>query len=166
MSEIELGYSYELGSGWTRIGVLTRPRKRLGMVMTVTMHDMPEHNGITERLNHMLIERVCAMMHASSLPKSLWKEAVMHATWVKNHTLTQRLGKKTPYEMLYLKKPHLENIAVWGCHVKVHDMLGTKLDMCIHDGHSVGFDPESNGHCIYFPDCGIIDMEHSIAFEQ
>ena len=35
VSGIELGYSYELGSGQTRIGVLTRPRKRLGMVMTV-----------------------------------------------------------------------------------------------------------------------------------
>ena len=36
VSRIELGYSYELGSGWTRIGVLTRPRKRLGMVMTAS----------------------------------------------------------------------------------------------------------------------------------
>ena len=35
MSGIELGYSYELGSGWTRIRVLTRPRKRSGMVMTL-----------------------------------------------------------------------------------------------------------------------------------
>ena len=34
MSGIELGYSYELGSGWTKIRVLTRPRKRSGTVMT------------------------------------------------------------------------------------------------------------------------------------
>ena len=34
VSGIELGYSYELGSGWTRIRVMTRPRKRLGTVMT------------------------------------------------------------------------------------------------------------------------------------
>ena len=37
MSGIELGYSYKLGSGWTRIGVLTRPRKRSGTVMTHTL---------------------------------------------------------------------------------------------------------------------------------
>ena len=35
-SGIELGCSYELGSGWTRIGVLTRPRWGLGMVMTLS----------------------------------------------------------------------------------------------------------------------------------
>ena len=34
VSGIELGYSYELGSGWTRIRVLTRPRWGLGTVMT------------------------------------------------------------------------------------------------------------------------------------
>jgi len=89
----------------------------------------------------------------------------MHATWVKNHTLTRRLGKKTPYEMLYQRKPNLENIPVWGC-VKVHDTSGTKLDMCAHNGHWVGFDPESDGHRIYFPDRGIIGVEHSVAFEQ
>ena len=37
VSRIELGYSYELGSGRTRIGVLTRPRKRSGTVMTQTI---------------------------------------------------------------------------------------------------------------------------------
>ena len=31
VSGIELGYSYELGSGQTRIGVMTRPRKRSGI---------------------------------------------------------------------------------------------------------------------------------------
>jgi len=100
----------------------------------VTVHNTPEHNGIAERLNHTLIERVHAMMHASSLPKNLWGEAVMHATWVKNHTSTRCLGKKTPYEMLYQRKPNLENIPVWGC-VKVHDTSGTKLDMCARNGH-------------------------------
>ena len=43
VSRIELGYSYELGSGWTRIGVLTRPRKRSGMVMT---HDIIRHVNV------------------------------------------------------------------------------------------------------------------------
>jgi len=78
----------------------TRHLKLKGTECRVTVHDTPEHNGIAERLNRTLVERVRAMMHASNLPKSLWGEAVMHATWVKNHTLTRHLGKKTPYEML------------------------------------------------------------------
>ena len=64
------------------------------------------------------------------------------------------------------KQPNLENVPVWGCQVKVHNTSGTKLDMHARDGHWVSFDPESNGHRIYFPDHSIIGMERSIAFEQ
>jgi len=144
----------------------TKHLKLKGTKCWVTVHDTPEHNGVVEQLNWMLVERVRAMIHTSGMPKSLWGEAIMHATWVKNCTSTWCLGKKMPYEMLYQRKPNLENILVWGCHIKVHDTSGTKLDMRAHDGHWVGFDPESNGHHIYFPDCGIIGVECSVAFEQ
>ena len=71
-----------------------------------------------------------------------------------------------PYEMLYQKKPNLENVPVWGCQVKVHDTSGMKLDMWARNGHWVGFDPESDGHHIYFPDHSNIGIEWSIAFKQ
>ena len=144
----------------------TKYLKSKGTERRVTVHDTPEHNGVAERLNRTLVERVRAIMHASGLPKSLWGEAVMHATWVKNRTSTRRLGKKTPYEMLYKKKPSLENLPVWGCRVRVHDTSGLKLDMRARDGNWVGFDPESDGHRIYFPDCGTVGVKCSIAFKQ
>ena len=140
--------------------------KSKGTERRVTVHDTPEHNGVAERLNWTLVECVRAMTHMSGLPKSLWGEAIMHSTWVKNRTSMRRLGKKTPYEMLYTEKPNLEKVPVWGCRVKVHDTSGTKLDMRACDGHWVGFDPESDGHRIYFPDHGTIGVEWSIAFEQ
>ena len=46
----------------------------------VTIHDTPEHNGIAEQLNHMLVEHVRVMVHVSGLPKNLWGEAIMHTT--------------------------------------------------------------------------------------
>ena len=61
---------------------------------------MPEHNSVAERLNCMLVERVCVMIHASGLPKNLWGEAIMHATWLKNCSSTRHLGTKMPYETL------------------------------------------------------------------
>ncbi|KAG2078558.1 hypothetical protein BDR04DRAFT_998459 [Suillus decipiens] len=58
----------------------------------------------------------------------------MHATWLKNRTATRTLDNKTPYEMLFKDKPNLENLPVWGSHVKVHSMTGSKLDMCAIEG--------------------------------
>ncbi|KIN99810.1 hypothetical protein M404DRAFT_154217 [Pisolithus tinctorius Marx 270] len=84
----------------------------------------------------------------------------MHATWLKNCSSTRCLGTKTPYEMLYQRPPDLSKIPVWGCHVKVHDTSGSKLDI-----HCVGFDPESDGHHIYWPDTRAIRIERSVIFE-
>ena len=106
------------------------------------------------------------MLHASSLPKSLWGEAMMHATWLKNRSSTRRLGNKTPYEVLYNKKPDLQKLPVWGCQVKVHDVTGSKLDMRARDGHWVGFDLKLDGHCIYCADRGTVGVERSVVFER
>ena len=103
--------------------------KSKGTERCITVHDMPEHNGVAECLNRMLIEHVHAMLHASGLPKNLWGEAVMHVTWLKNRSSMRHLGTKMPYEALYQKKPNLSNIPVWGCRIKVHDNNGSKLDV-------------------------------------
>ncbi|KIK14931.1 hypothetical protein PISMIDRAFT_16919 [Pisolithus microcarpus 441] len=144
----------------------TKHLKSAGTECRVTVHDTPEHNGVAERLNRTLIEWVCALIHASGLPKNLWGEAIMHATWLKNRSSTRCLGTKTPYKMLYHKPPNLTKIPVWGCHVKVHDNTGSKLDMRARDGYWVGFDPESDGHRIYWPDTRSIGIKRSVTFER
>ena len=137
----------------------TKYLKSKGTKCHMTVHDMPEHNEVTEQLNRTLAEHVQAMLHASSLLKSLWGEAMMHATWLKNCSSTHPLGNKTPYEVLYNKKPDLQKLPVWGCQVKVHDVTGSKLDMQAQDSHWVSFDPESDGHHIYCADCRSISVE-------
>ena len=63
MSRIKLGCSYELGSGRTRIRVLTRPRKRLGTVMTKSHWGVEKshcsirksHHGV--EISHLIVEK-------------------------------------------------------------------------------------------------------------
>src|SRR5882724_6112456 len=62
----------------------------------LTVHDTPQENGIAERLNCTLLEKVHAMLHGAQLLKSLWGEALGHATWLKNRTLTKALEQVTP----------------------------------------------------------------------
>jgi len=72
-----------------------------GTVQRLTTHDMPQLNGVTERLNWMLLERIRALRYASGLPQMLWGEALQHATWLKNWTATRTLDGKTPFKVLY-----------------------------------------------------------------
>jgi hypothetical protein len=54
------------------------------MQQKLMVHDTPQHNGVAKRLNQTLLEKVCAMLHDSGLPCTLWGEAVRHAVWLKN----------------------------------------------------------------------------------
>lgn len=94
------------------------------------------------------------MINASRLPKTLWGEAVMHAVWLKNHTVTQRPRQNTLYEMLYKSKLNLMNMPAWGYPIKVYDTSGSKLDAHAQDGFWVRFDPNSgrDSHQVYYPD--------------
>jgi len=116
-----------------------------GTVQKLSVHDTPEHNGVVERLNRTLVECVCAMLHVSALPHFLWGEAVQHACWLKNHTLTRALPGTTPYEAAAGSKPDLSMVCEWGAVVWVHDPTGSKLDPQACEGHWVGLDATSKG---------------------
>ena len=91
--------------------------KAAGTIRKLTVHDTPEHNGVSERLNRTIMENVRAMLHDSGLPKFLWAEAVAHAVYLKNRTWTRTLDDTTPFEILHGRKPNLVNLHPWGCKV-------------------------------------------------
>jgi transposase InsO family protein len=72
-----------------------------GTARKLTAHNTPQLNGIVEHLNCTLLEQIHAFMHTSGLPKSLWGEALRHATWLKNRMATHSLNGKTPFEALH-----------------------------------------------------------------
>jgi len=88
--------------------------KSRGMEQKLTMHDTPAHNSVAEYHNHMIVERVCALLHTSGLPKFLWREAACHIVWLMNRTLAKAVDRSTPFEATFRKKPDFRNICEWG----------------------------------------------------
>ena len=72
----------------------THHLKAQGTERKLTTHDTPQHNGVVERLNHMLVEQLHVVLHPSGLPKTLWGKAVSHIIWVKNRSVTQALDAR------------------------------------------------------------------------
>jgi hypothetical protein len=140
--------------------------KARGTERKLTTHDTPQHNGVAERLNRTLVERVRAMTHTSGLPKNLWGEAIKHAVYIKNRTATRALDGKTPYEMLHSRKPNLTDLPVWGTKVWVHDPSGGKLDPRAREGRWIGFDAETGAHRVYFADRRSIAVERNVSFQK
>ena len=126
--------------------------KSKGTEWKLTTHNTPEHNGVAECLNRTLVECVHTILYDSGLLKNLWGETLLYVVWVKNRSATRALDGKTPYEMLYGKKPNLGDLPHWGAKCCVLDQSGSKLDDCACKGYWIGFDAESTAHCIYLPD--------------
>jgi Reverse transcriptase (RNA-dependent DNA polymerase)/GAG-pre-integrase domain len=136
-----------------------------GTIRRLTVHDTPEHNGVSERLNRTIMEKVHAMLHDSGLPKFLWAEAVAHAVYIKNRTWTRTIGNTTPYEIMYGQKPNLANLQPWGCKVRVHRPVESKLEGRSQIGRWMGFDEETkDGHRIYWPEKRKVSVERNVRF--
>src|SRR6266702_759951 len=139
--------------------------KEQGTERRLTTHDTPQHNGVAESLNRRLLERVRAVLHHSGLPKHLWGEVTLFATWLKNRTSTRALGNITPYERLHGQKPNLAGVPEWGQRVWVHTDTGSKLDGQAIEGRWVGYDRNStHAHRIYWPSKNSVSVERNIRF--
>ena len=125
------------------------------------------YNGVAERLNCVLLEHTWAFLHSSTLPKFLWGEAVKHAVWLKNRMATHALlNRKTPYKMLYGKKPNLAGLREWGTKAWVHDASGTKLDSRSRIARWISFEEVSNAHQIFWLDNCTVTVEQNIKFDN
>src|SRR5271168_88594 len=138
----------------------------MGTIRNLTVHDTPEHNGVAERLNRTLLEKVRAMLHSSGLPKFLWGEAINHAVYLKNRTGTKALDGKTPFEVFYGLKPNLKGLPEFGAHVWVHNPDGMKLNGRAVARRWVGFDEDSSGHRVYSPITRTVAIERSVKFDS
>lgn len=136
-----------------------------GTEQQLTTYDTPQHNGIAESLNQHLTEWVRALLHHSSLPKTLWGEALRHATWLKNRSSTRVLGIITPYERLNGHKPNMAGVPEWGQRVWVCNFKGSKLDARGLMARWVGYDTESpHAHRIYWPEKHSLLVKRDIRF--
>ncbi|KZT68601.1 hypothetical protein DAEQUDRAFT_644385, partial [Daedalea quercina L-15889] len=70
----------------------------------------------------------------------------------------------TPYEALTGCVPGLAGLPVWGAQVWVHDTSTGKLGERAKAGRWVGFDSQSKGHRVYWPDGRRITVERNLRF--
>ncbi|GJV48971.1 retrotransposon protein, putative, ty1-copia subclass [Tanacetum coccineum] len=80
--------------------------KAYGIFQQLTPPYTPQHNGVSERRNHTLLDMVRSMMNLTTLSLSFWDYALESATRILNMVSTKKVDK-TPYELWYGKVPNL-----------------------------------------------------------
>ena len=116
-----------------------------GIAKQYTVRNCPQQNGVAERANRTLAERIIAMLEGSGLSKRYWGECLAALVHVLNCCPTSIVTDSTPYEIWHNKKPDVGHLRVWGCVAYVHvqkdkrQSLGPHMEKCIFLGYAEGY---------------------------
>lgn len=144
--------------------------KSNGIEVEPTVAYTPHQNGVAERMNLTLMNKVRPMLYESGLNKELWNEAVMCATFLTNRSPTSALNGensgKTPSELWYGKRPNVEKFRVFGsaayCHIPKQKRV--KLDWKSTKNVMVGYAP--NGYRLWDSENRKIVIARDVIFDE
>jgi len=90
------------------------------------------------------------MICHSTLPESLWGEALKTAAYILNRVPT-KADTKTPYELWIGQKPSLKHFHVWGCPAEARPYKPNekKLDSRTVSSYFIGYSKRSRGYKFY-----------------
>jgi hypothetical protein len=112
---------------------------------------------------------VRSMISYSTLPVSLWMEALKTAIHILNRVPSKSVPK-TPYEMWTRRVPSLNHLRVWGspAEAKVFNPTIGKLDPKTVTCHFIGYPERSKGFHFYCPDkfTKFVETRHAVFLEE
>ena len=122
--------------------------KEKGIVRHKTVRHTPQQNGLAERMNMTLVEKVRCMLFSANLSKHLWADAVTTAAYLINRSPSTALNFKTPQEAWSGKTPDLSNLRIFGSPAYAHIKQG-KLEPRAIKGIFIGYPEGVKGYRIW-----------------
>ena len=113
----------------------------------------PQLNGLAERMNRTLVERVTCMLSEAKLPKHFWGEALLAAVHVINLSPAVALNTEVPDKIWFGKNVSYDHLRVFGCRAFVHvpkderSKLDKKTRQCIF----ISYGEDEFGYRFYDP---------------
>jgi hypothetical protein len=125
-----------------------------GIMFEYTTAYTPYQNAVPERLNAILVSLSRAMLTCAGLPVTLWGEAVIAVSYIRNRTPIGPQGL-TPEEAYSGKKPSVSHLRAWGCvayaNIASPQRDGDKLAQNGLLTALVGYMPTSKQYRLYDP---------------
>ncbi|XP_019240182.1 PREDICTED: uncharacterized protein LOC109220173 [Nicotiana attenuata] len=101
----------ELGKGFFQSDFL----QSQGILHETSCVATPQQNGVVERKHRHLLEVARSLYFHSQVPIQYWGECVLTATHLINRFPSRVLNGKTPYEILFKRRPQYEQLKSFGC---------------------------------------------------
>nr|XP_019703534.2 uncharacterized protein LOC105038855 isoform X1 [Elaeis guineensis] len=134
------------------------PYFQKGIVYESSCINTPQQNGVAERKNGDLLEKIRALLFQKNVSKIFWGEAVLIATHLINHLPSRVLHFKSPMDILSTFYPDLNTTnnlvpRIFGCvsFVHIHSQNRGKLDPKALKCIFVGYSSTQKGYKCYHP---------------
>ncbi|GJZ60970.1 retrotransposon protein, putative, ty1-copia subclass [Tanacetum coccineum] len=115
--------------------------KESGIARHLTVAGTPQQNGLAERMNRTLLNKVRCLLIQSGLPDSFWAEATVTAAYLINRSPSTALEKKTPMDLWSGHPANYEMLRIFGCVAYSHvnqGKLKPRAIKCIFLGYPDG----------------------------
>src|SRR5258706_3700007 len=105
----------------------------------------------------------------TDLPKFLWAECYNWAVYIRNRLPHSALKGRTPFEVMFDKKPTIKHLRLFGAHCLVQIPVekwgaGSKLSPRALEGGFVGYIGTTHMFCIYIPSQRKVDTYRQVQF--
>ena len=130
-----------------------------------TCHDTPQQNGIAEKLNRTILNKVRCMLTESGLDKKFWVEATTIACYQINRSLSSVIQFRTPEHMWTGRPPKIAHLKPFGCVGYVHTNQG-KLDPTAVKAIFLGYPKGVKGYRLWLVNETKVVISRDVIFNE
>ncbi|UYV73291.1 hypothetical protein LAZ67_10002537 [Cordylochernes scorpioides] len=140
----------------------------LGIKHELTNSYSPQQNGVSERLNRLLLDMARASMHNADLPQKFWAESVNCAAYIKNRSLCSALDNKVPEEIWLSRKVSVRHFKIFGALAYAHipKQKRKKFDRRAKRCILVGYSTQSKGYRLWDNDSKQVFITKHARFDE
>lgn len=142
---------------------------RKGIRHQITVRDAPSQNGLAERINRTLVEKMRALLKHHEAPHAFWGEALQTAVYLYHRLPHRALKNTTPHEMWFGNRPSTKHLRIFGCLAQVlvpetrrHGKLSDRTENAV----MVGYGESRKGWRLWNPATKRIIWSRDVVFHE
>jgi hypothetical protein len=139
-----------------------------GIVHQKTVPYSPQQNGVAERMNRTIMEKVRSMLYYKGISTMWWAEAVSTSVYLINRSTTSRNSSMTSYELAFKVKPRLDHLRVFGSvgYAHVDKAKRTKLEPKSFKCMFLGYAENAKGYRVYDLESNKMKVTRSMKLDE
>lgn len=139
--------------------------KESGIIRHKTCTYTPQQNGVSERMNRTIMDKMRCMLAETGLEQEFWAEAASTAVYLINRTPNSVIKFKLPEEVWSGSKPDLSHLRRFGCTAYVHKVQEKTKPRALK-GVFLGYPFGVKGYRVWLSDIEKCETSRNMVFNE